>query len=165
MAAMLFHQRFWGPIAADDVTVTVRRLQRRRVAPGSRYRTATGMLEVTLLRIVEAAADELTDEEHVEIDRGRRPRARGVQRRCPQAEEPRPADEPGRRLPTVATGAGLPAPGRMHDANRYFDRIVQSAMDHGCLPPGLARQRITDPFDAASVPALPFRAHRIAPSV
>lgn len=53
---MLFEKRFWGPIAAGEVTVTFRRWKRRQVVPGHRYRTAAGMLEVTSLEIVEAAS-------------------------------------------------------------------------------------------------------------
>jgi tellurite resistance-related uncharacterized protein len=36
---------------------------------------------------------------------------------------------------------------------------------HGSLPPGLARQRTSDEFDATSVPAGLLRAHRIAGGV
>ena len=49
---MLFEQRFWGPIAAGDVTVTFRRWKRRQVVAGNRYRTPGGIIEVTELDVV-----------------------------------------------------------------------------------------------------------------
>jgi hypothetical protein len=52
---VLFEQRFWGPIAAGEVTVTFRRWKRRQVVPGRRYRTPGGMIEVDALHVVEVA--------------------------------------------------------------------------------------------------------------
>jgi hypothetical protein len=58
---MLFEQRFWGAIAAGEVTLTFRRWKRRQVVAGNRYRTAAGILEVTALDVV--TPDAITDAE------------------------------------------------------------------------------------------------------
>ena len=49
---MLFEQRFWGPIAAGEVTVTFRRWKRRQVVAGRPYRTAAGIIEVDAVDVV-----------------------------------------------------------------------------------------------------------------
>ena len=51
---MLFTQRFWPGIRDGSITMTFRRWKRRQVVAGHRYRTATGIVEVDAVDVVEA---------------------------------------------------------------------------------------------------------------
>jgi hypothetical protein len=53
---LLFEKRFWPSIADGSVTLTFRRWKRRQVVAGNRYRTPAGIIEVTSVDVIEAAA-------------------------------------------------------------------------------------------------------------
>jgi hypothetical protein len=53
---VLFEKRFWSGIADGTITLTFRRWKRIQVVAGRSYRTAGGIINVTSIKVVEAAS-------------------------------------------------------------------------------------------------------------
>ncbi|MEV0379208.1 hypothetical protein [Nonomuraea sp. NPDC050643] len=130
---MLFERRLREGVRDGSITLAFRRWKRAQVTAGGRYRMGDGLMaEVTAVEVVTARTD-LTDEAaraagyadraallsdldargpdpihrvalHRRPGAGGGPGPRQVQAQRPQAQVPRPDDQPGDRLPALTPG-------------------------------------------------------------